>query len=424
MTPALKSPSPGTLDTARVRAEFPVLERLVGGKRLVYLDSACSALKSRRVADAVRDFYLNSGGCAGKRSAHLLSQEVEEGLTRARQSVARFLNADSPNCVVFTSGTTEGANWVARAFPYGERREVVLTELEHNSLFLPFFEMAEAGLVALKFCDSPGGELDLGRLKDLVTERTALVVMTHASNVAGGVQPVAEAVRIAHRRGAKVLVDDAQYLSSHREDVQATDADFVVFSAHKLGGPFGTGVLYGKERMLNGMRPHKVGGGTVRDVAFEDGSWRVTYLDAPQRFEAGVQNYPGILGLGEALALFLEWGLGPLRAHAADLVGHAFDRLSAVEGVRIVGRRERLVEGALVSFHAERKGFSLQDFNLYLNHELPGHAVAIRIGEHCAHVLHRRLGVPQTARLSFFAYNTRPEIDLFVESLEAYLSQL
>lgn len=410
------------IDTERIRAQFPALAVPREGKRLVYLDNACSTLKPRRVADAMHQFYLYGGGCAGKRSSHLLSQEVEEGMNAARAAVARFLNADSPNEIVFTSGTTEGANWIARAFPYPpERREVVLTELEHNSVFLPFHELAEARVIELKLCPSPGGELDLQALKSLVTPKTALVAMTRASNVAGGVQPVPEAARLAHRQGARLLVDDAQYLSSHREDVRASDVDFAVFSAHKIGGPYGCGVLYGKEPLLNRLRPLKVGGGTVRDVAFADGAWRVAYLDAPQRFEAGVQNYPGMLGLREALAFLEETGHSALRAHAAGLVAHAHDRLAAVAGLRVIGRRERLVEGALISFYSERPDFSLQDFNLYLNHELPGHAVAIRIGEHCAHVLHRRLGAPMTARLSFFAYNTRDEVDLAVDALESYL---
>ena len=404
-----------------VRSQFPALSRKLNGKQLVYLDNACSTLKPKRVADAMHEFYLYGGGCAGKRSTHLLSQEVQDAMDGARRAVARFLNAESPNEIVFTSGTTEGANWIARAFPYTpERREVVLSELEHNSVFLPFFEMAEAGLIDLKLCPSPGGELDLDAFKKLVTGKTALVAITRASNVAGGVQPVGEVIRHAHRMGAKVLLDEAQFLSSHKDDVQASDADFVVFSAHKIGGPYGSGVLYGKEPLLNRLRPHKVGGGTVRDVAFEDGAWNVTYLDAPQRFEAGVQNYAGMIGLQAAIGFLEEIGYPALRANAAELAGHAFDRLSALDGVKVVGRRERLTDGALVSFYCERPGFSLQDFNLYLNHELPGHAVAIRIGEHCAHVLHRRLGTPMTARLSFFAYNTRQEIDLCVDALESY----
>ncbi len=422
MTPAQAA---AALPLERLREEFPALRQELGGKRLIYLDSACTALKSSRVARAVeQDTEL--GVCGGKRSTHLSAQRVEERLTQARRAAADFLGAESANEIVFTSGTTEAANLVARAFPYETgRRQVVLTDLEHNAVFLPFYEAARRGEIELSICRSKDGRVDPTALDAMVSRKTALVAVTHASNVAGGVQPVAEICRLARSKGARVFVDDAQYVSSHRENVAATQADFVAFSAHKIGGPFGLGVLYGKEQELNRLRHYKLGGGVVKSVTWDGKSLpEVTYLDAPLRFEAGVANFGAFGGLTEAIRLLSELPERAVREHVAGLVRRAVKGISALPGLALVGRPEDLEQGSLASFYPTDGRFSIPDFNLYLNHELGDRFVAVRAGEHCAHLLHQSLGIPATIRLSFFAYNTAEEVDAFLDALGGYLKEL
>ncbi|MBI5629737.1 MAG: aminotransferase class V-fold PLP-dependent enzyme [Elusimicrobia bacterium] len=414
------------LDLINIRDEFPALEQRVQGRKLVYLDSACTALKPRAVAERLGDFYLHWGGCGGKRSTHLASQQVQDWLEEARRTAADFISAESPNEIVFTSGTTEAANLLARAFPFdGERREVVLTDLEHNAIFLPFHEACLRGEVSLRFCPSRDGRVDLDALEGLISEKTALVCMTRASNVYGGIQPLAQASHLAHRRGALIFSDEAQYVATHREKVQEVNADFIAFSAHKIGGPFGAGVLYGKENLLNRLKPAKVGGGTVKSVVWERGaSPLVEYLDAPARFEAGVPDFAAILGMKEAVDFLRRIPEEELRAHVSALVRRLARGLARFPELRVLGREEDLAKGALVSFHPVQEGFSVADFNLFLNHELGERFIAIRAGEHCAHLLHQRLALPATLRVSFFAYNTAEEVDFFLEAVGSYLRAL
>ncbi len=414
------------LDLAALREKFPALREKVDGKEMVYLDSACTALKSRAVAERTADFYLRWGGCGGKRSTHLASQKVEGWTAETRKAAAAFIGAESPNEIVFTSGTTEAADIVARSFPYEDgRKEVIVSDLEHNAVYLPFREAAGRGEAKIKFWKNRDGRLDPADLKALVSPRTALVAATRSSNVLGGLQPLEEAVRIAHRAGAKFFVDAAQALSSRREDVAALDADFLAFSGHKLGGPFGCGVLYGKEALLNRLRPGKVGGGTVRSVTWPGGEGEpvIRYLDAPQKLEAGVPNLAGIVGLAEALALLQELPGAAVRAHVGSLVKRAVEGILEIPQVRILGRPEDLSTGSLVSFAPVHEAFSHADFNLYLNHELGKRFVAVRTGEHCAHLLHQSLGVEASVRISFFVYNTETEVDVFLDALKGYVRE-
>lgn len=410
-------------DVETLRKSFPALAARTQGRELVYFDSACTALKSAAVADSSAAFYREVGACGGKRSTHLLAQRAEEALQEARRAAARFIGAESENEVVFTSGATEAANLLARAFPYGPRREVVLTDLEHNAVFLPFYEAARRGEVELKFCRSREGRVDPKELDGLVTDKTALVCLTRASNVMGGVQPLAEVCRRAHAKGACVFSDEAQYLSSHREDVRAVNVDFIAFSAHKLGGPFGLGVLYGKEQRLNALAPYKVGGGSIKSVELGKGLPEVRYLDAPGRFESGVANFSAFDGLREALSLLEGLPSAALRAHVGGLVRRAAEGLARLPYLKVLGRTEDLTEGSLLCFYPADARFSLADFNLYLNHELEGRFIAVRVGEHCAHLLQRSQGLPPTMRLSFFAYNTEREVDLFLEAVQAYAQE-
>ncbi|MDX6770853.1 MAG: aminotransferase class V-fold PLP-dependent enzyme [Elusimicrobiota bacterium] len=421
-----RSEAPPAYDAEAVRAHYPALEREFDGRRLVYLDSACTALKPASVAARLAEFYAERGGCGGKRSTHRLSQLVEEEFQAARRAVATFLRAESPNEVVFTSGTTEAANLVARAFPYDSaRRKVVITDLEHNAVALPFLQLAAEGVIELAVCPSDDGRLDMDRMAELLDEGTALLAMTHASNVMGGVTPVAEAAKLAKRKGARVFVDDAQYLGTHLEDVSTLGADFVAFSGHKLGGPFGVGVLWGHEVELNRLNHYKLGGGTVKSVKWDgrSGLPEPVYLDAPMRFEAGVQDFGGAVGLHEALALRGSLAPDALRGHVSDLVARTVEKLAKVAQVRVLGRPEDLARGSLVTFAAAHPDFSPVDFNLFLNHELDGRFIAVRVGEHCAHLQHRRLGVDATVRASFGPYSTAAEADLFVDAVGSYAKE-
>lgn len=377
------------------------------------------------MAARLADFYANWGGCGGKRSTHLLSQQVEDWFQGARGAAAKFLNADGSNEIVFTSGTTEAANIVCNAFPYeAGRRKVVITDLEHNAVALCFIEKARRGEIELVICPTENGVLDLDRLASLLDDKTALLALTHASNVMGGVVPVAEAAKLARRKGVKIFVDDAQYLGTHREDVSTLGADFVAFSAHKLGGPFGVGVLWGHETELNRLGTWKLGGGTVKSVSWDLKSPpEPVYLDAPGRFEAGVQNFGGAIGLHEALKVREALPQAALRAHVGALVKRLAEGLAKIDEVRVLGRPVELEKGSLVTFASENPDFSVVDFNLYLNHELPGRFIAIRVGEHCAHLQHRRLGVDATARASLGAYNTAAEVDLFLDAARAYAKE-
>ncbi|MFA6030828.1 MAG: aminotransferase class V-fold PLP-dependent enzyme [Elusimicrobiota bacterium] len=415
--------SPSRYDVGAVRRDYPVLRRRVGGKRLVYLDSACTALKPRQTAEALRDFYLSSGGCGGRRSTHRLAREAEAALRAAREEAAVFIGAASPEEIVLTSGTTGAANLLARAFPYtAKRREVVVTELEHNSVLLPFHALAERGEIRLRVCPAPGGRLDLEALERLVTERTALVAFTRASNVAGGVTPAAEVVRIARRRGAQTFVDDAQYLLTHEEDVRALGADYAAFSAHKLGGPFGFGVLYGRRERLRRLGVAAVGGGTVHSVAGGPRGLRVRWLDAPARLEPGVPDFGGAAAFAAALRVRRALPAAALRAHVAGLVRRLVAGLERFRELRPLGASAELEKGALVSLLPAGAGFSPADFALFLDHELPGRIVSVRAGEHCAHLLHRRLGVDATVRVSFGPYSTTGEVDDFLDALDVFVN--
>jgi len=392
-----------------------------GRKRLVYLDNACTALKLRAPADKMRDFALQWGGCAGGRSMHSLARKSEEAVVETRSAAACFIGAVSPKEIVFTSGTTEAINIVARGIPFAEdRTEILLTDLEHNSAYLPFYERAERDGLRIRIVKTKNGVLPLKSLGRALSKKTAIVVLPHSSNVFGGVLPLNEVCDLAHDVGALVLVDDAQFVQSHHEDVQESGVDFAAFSAHKMGGPFGIGVLYGKEHLLNTISPHKPGGGTVAGLQRSKGAWRPKYLDSPQRFEGGIQNYTGIVGLGETIRLHERVDREALREHISGLVRKTVRELGHLRWVRVLGEESHLTQGSLVSFHVEDDRFSAADLSIFLDQDLARHVVAVRVGEHCANLIHGRLGIRETVRLSFFAYNTIRDVDCFLDALCEY----
>jgi len=414
-----------TKNIAALRKEFPMLEASFNGRRMVYLDSACTVLKLKSAADEQRRHMLELGGCGGKRSSHALAAAMEENFYAARGRVAAFMGAGSPEEIIFTSGVTDAANLLANSFPFtAARDEVILSPVEHNAVFLPFERLAAAGRIKLRVAPLAGFRTDLEALRKMISRRTALVCLAHASNIFGGSEDIAAAAELAHRAGACLFSDDAQYAPTHGGSGAPLGADACAFSGHKLGAPYCTGALYVKRELLARLRPWRVGGGTIEDVSFSGGRYKVKYLGNYQGFEAGVQNASGAAALAVTLERLKKCGFAEIRAHVSGLVSAALKELDGVKGVKVLGRREDLLQGSLISLFPEKKNFSVPDFNLFLNQGLKGRFVAVRTGRHCADLACLASGYRETIRISFFAYNTEEDAACFTQALKKYLSLL
>jgi len=356
---------------------------------------------------------------------HSLAAAMEEDFFAARSRVAAFMGAPSPEEVIFTAGVTDAVNLLANSFPFTPRRnEVVLSPLEHNAVFLPFERLAAAGRIKLRVAPLKDFKIDMAGLAKLAGPRTALVCVTHASNIFGGCEDAAAAAEIAHQAGACLFVDDAQYAPTHGGGGALFGADAAAFSGHKLGAPFFTGALYVGGGLLERLRPWRVGGGTVQEVTFAGGRYRASYLGGYQGFEAGVQNYSGLAGLAAAVARLDKAGFPAIREHVSSLVRRTASALAGVKGVRVLGRPEDLSGGSLVTIAPLRRDFSVPDFNLFLNQQVKGRMIAVRTGRHCADLACLNSGYSDTVRVSFFAYNTPRDADDFVAALNDYLSAL
>lgn len=413
------------MDINKIKKEFPVFQRRFNGKKLIYFDNACTVLKPRAVIKAVSDYYQNLGTCSGDRSSHHLSWEVQELIEETREKVKEFINANSSKEIIWTRNSTEGINLIAASFPFKKpKNEVVLTLLEHHSALLPFYEQSKRRHFRIKIVlPNKDGTLDLNLLKKTITGKTALVVVTHLSNVTGLIYPLKKIVSLAHCQGAKILVDDAQYVASHREDVRRNQIDFSVFSGHKIGGPTGIGVLYVKESLLKDLLPYNVGGGTIQSVKINGNAVKVQYLSSSSRFEAGIQDYAGIIGLKAAINFLEKQGQSKITHWVEELSFYAFQQLRKFPEVKFLASYQVQKPSSLISFYFNQKRISLYDFNLFLNHELKDYFVAVRCGHHCAQPLHQFLGSPISMRLSFFIYNSKKEIDIFIQALEEFLNR-
>lgn len=405
--PSGAHPRTDGLDAETVRRDFPILERRIRGRPLVYLDNAASCQKPRAVIDAMTAAYRTSYANV-HRGVHALSEEATVAFEGARQSVARFLHARSANEIVFVRGATEAINLVAstfgRSLTAGD--EIVLSYLEHHSNIVPWQFLRDAIGVVIKVVPvDDQGNLSLDAYERLLTDRTRMVAVTHVSNALGTSVPVAEIVARAHDRGALVLVDGCQAVPHMPVDVQAIDADFYVFSGHKLYGPTGIGVLYGKEEILNTLPPYQGGGEMIQSVSFE----RTTFKESPHRFEAGTPAIVEAIGLAAAIDYVQGLGLSAVRAHEARLLDYASERLAGVPGLRILGPRTD--KAAIISFTLDVA--HPHDIATILDRA----GVAIRAGHHCAQPLMNRLGMAATARASFAAYNTFSDVDAFVDGL-------
>lgn len=407
------APSLAGLDLARIhelRAEFPILARQVHDRPLAYLDNAASSQKPEAVLRVLDEYYRHYNANV-HRGVHTLSEEATAAYEGARLRIARFLNAPSDKQIIFTRGTTEGINLVAHSWGRANLRpgdEVLITEMEHHSNIVPWQILRdELGFTLRHIPITDDGLLDLSQLESLITPATKLVSFMHVSNVLGTVNPVMQIVAAARAVGAKVLLDGAQSVPHMPVDVQALDVDFLVFSSHKMCGPTGVGVLYGKRDLLEAMPPWMGGGDMIREVKLSGSKWNTL----PYKFEAGTPAIAEVIGLGAAVDYLRQVGLPWIHAQEQALTAYAYARMQEIEGLRIVGpgpeARAGLVAFTLSEIHPH-------DLAAILDQE----GIAVRAGHHCAQPVHDRLGLVSTARASFYFYNTPDEVDRLAAALE------
>lgn len=398
-----------TFSVQRVREDFPVLTREVNGQTLAYLDSAASAQKPSQVIDAESEFYRH-GYAAVHRGIHTLSAEATQRMEQVRLKAAAFLNARSPEELVFVRGTTEGINLVANS--WGESQiqpgdNIIITEMEHHANIVPWQMLCARKNAELRVIPlTAEGTLALDALPGLLDARTRLVAVTHVSNVLGTENPVADIIRIAHQHGAKVLVDGAQAVMHHTVDVQALDCDFYLLSAHKLYGPTGIGVLYVKEAILQDMPPWEGGGSMIATVSLTQGT---TFAKAPWRFEAGTPNTGGIIALGAALDYVSELGLENIHDYEQELMQYALSELATVPDLTLYGPQQRL--GVIAFNLGQHHAYDVGSF-------LDNYGIAVRTGHHCAMPLMAHYQVPAMCRASLAMYNTHEEVDRLVAGLK------
>jgi len=397
-----------TLDIARIRQDFPVLNTPFHGRPVIYLDSAVSGLTPRPVVDRL-SHYQSFEHTNVHRGVSTLSQEATDRFEEAREKVRAFINAPSAAQIIWTRGTTESINLVAQTFgrsKVGAGDEILLSAMEHHSNIVPWQLLAEEKGATIKVIPmNDAGELILDDLESLINERTRILGVTHVSNVLGTINPVKEIIRRAHAKGVPVLVDGAQGVPHLPVDVADLDADFYVFSGHKLSGPTGIGVLYGRRELLEAMPPWQGGGSMILSVTWE----KTTFCGLPTKFEAGTPAIAQAIGLGAAIDYLQALGLERIGAHEHDLLAYASERCAAIPGLRIIGQAK--AKASVLSFVLD--DIHPHDIGSILDHE----GIVVRAGHHCAQPVMRRFNIPATTRASFSYFNTREEIDALVSGI-------
>lgn len=400
------------MDIEKIRSEFPILSRTVAGKPLIYLDNTATSQTPESVVRSIVDMYEQRKANV-HRGVHTLSQEATDLQEHTRRRVKEYLNAGSVEEVIFTRGTTEAINLVASSFgqSFREGDELILTVMEHHANIVPWQLLQKRTGIVIKVVDiNPRGELDLDQYRSLFSERTVMASFCHVSNVLGTVNPIAEMISIAHSHGVPVLIDGAQASPHLRIDVRALDADFYAFSSHKMYGPTGVGVLYGKKELLEKMPPYQGGGEMIGHVSFSG----TTFAELPFKFEAGTPDFVDISAFAKALDFIEGIGIEKIEAHELELLRYATERLESIPGMRIFGTSEH--KSAVISF-------LVGDIHPYdIGMLLDKLGVAVRTGHHCAQPLMERLGIPGTVRASFAIYNTREEVDAFIAALTRIVS--
>lgn len=397
------------IDLNVVKAEFSAFDRTAHDQPLVYLDSAATSLKPRRVVDTICDFYRYNAANV-HRGAYDLSSRATESFEEARKKVRKFIGAESENEIIFTRGTTDSINLVAQTF--GRQKleagdEIILSEMEHHSNIVPWQLLAEEKGIVIRWIPvDDNGDLQIEGFKNLLNERTRLISVVHGSNTLGTLNSIEEIIALGHRVGAKVLIDAAQSVTFRKLDVQRLDCDFLTFSGHKLYGPFGVGVLYGKLDLLNDLKPLQ-GGGAMIDKVTKEAS---TFLESPQRFEAGTPHVAGVIGLGSAIDYVQAVGLEQIERHAKEILNYAVEKLCALPGIHQIGPSKTRVN--LISFIFD--GLNSNDIGQILDQL----GIAVRVGHHCTQPLMRRFNVPATIRASFGVYNSADDVDKLVKGLK------
>lgn len=402
------------MDIAAIRREFPILEREVNGRPLIYLDNTATSQTPREVTDAITRMYTSTKANV-HRGVHTLSQEATDLQEATRRRVQKYINAAGPEEVIFTRGTTEAINLVAAS--YGQRfrdgDEIVLTVMEHHADIVPWQLLRSHADIRIRVAEiNDRGEIDLDSYRSLFNSRTVMAAFCHVSNVLGTVNPVREMTAIAHSHGVPVLIDGAQASPHLPIDVRDLDCDFYAFSSHKMYGPTGIGVLYGRRSILEEMPPYQGGGEMIRHVSFE----HTTFADLPFKFEAGTPDFVGIAAFASALDFIERVGLENIARHEHELLEYATGRLQEIERLKIYGTAPG--KSAVISFNVG----DIHNYDLGLLLDRMG--VAVRTGHHCAQPLMERLGVPGTVRASFAVYNTREEVDAFIAALHRVLAIL
>lgn len=397
-----------TIAIEKIRADFPTLSRKVNGYPLIYFDNAATSQTPRQVIDSIVDYYENHNSNV-HRGVHQLSQEATDMMEQSRDILQRHFNAAKREEIIFTKGTTDGINLVAHGFASILQKgdEIIVSALEHHSNIVPLQFLCERTGAVLKVIPmTPEGELNKAALDDLFTERTKLVFIGHVSNALGTINPVEEIIKKAHEHGAAVLLDGAQATPHMKIDVQALDVDFYVASAHKMYGPTGMGVLYGKEEWLNKLPPYQGGGEMIDQVTFE----KTTYAGLPHKFEAGTPHISGIIAFGRAVQYMNEIGLDKIAAYEDELLKYATKRLMEIDGLKIYGSSAK--KTAVLSFNIE----NLHPYDI--GSILDKLGIAVRTGHHCAQPVMDYYQIPGTVRASLAFYNTKEEIDTFVEAVK------
>lgn len=396
------------IDVEKIRKDFPILDQIVNDEPLVYLDNAATTQKPKAVLEAVNRYYQEDNANV-HRGVHTLAERATASYEAARETVRRFINASSTKEVLFTRGTTTGLNWIGRFAEeiLEEGDEVLISIMEHHSNILPWQEACRKAGAKLVYVYLKDGGLDLEDFRIKLTDRTKFVSIAHASNVLGVINPVQEIAQLAHEKGAIVVVDGAQSVPHMKIDVQKLDADFFVFSGHKMAGPTGIGVLYGKEQYLNQMSPVEFGGEMIDFVYEQSATWK----ELPWKFEAGTPNMAGAIGLAAAIDYLEAIGMDAIEHHEQDLIAYVFPKLQAIEGLKIYGSQDLAKRSGVISFNLG--DLHPHDLATALDYE----GVAVRAGHHCAQPLIQYLEVPATARASFYLYNTKEDCDKLVEAL-------
>ena len=397
-------------DVAAIRRDFPILSEQVHGRPVVFLDSAASSQKPTQVLDAMSSVYRHQYANV-HRGVYQFSEAATAQYDEARVKIAKFIGAPAPENIIFTRNATESLNLLA--YSYGRHflkagYEVLITELEHHANFVPWFYLAqEKGIVVKCIPLTPNGQLDLSKLDGLLNERTKLLSFAHVSNVLGTITDPAPLIQRAHAIGAKVIIDGSQAVPHMPVNVAALDCDFYAFSGHKMLGPTGIGVLYGKPELLDAMPPFMTGGDMISYVGFDTIRWN----EVPLKFEAGTPAFVEAIGLGAAVDYLSQLGMEAVRAHEHEITSYALERVAEIPGVTIYGPTDASVRGGVVTFNVDK--IHPHDLATLLDQE----GVAIRAGHHCAQPLHQRLGLPATARASFYVYSQPHEVDALVEAI-------